>query len=231
MSREMAIRIREAFQSKCPSAAETFKKPRHPAGEGKPNLYEPLDRYHMEIRLLLVKAGEGCGALHCELQQAFLTSDPMPQYETVSYCWGDPTCMGDIMLNARSVQVPASSKAVIARMRLPDADQVLWIDALCINQEDPVERGHQVRLMSKIYSSGQQNLVYLGDADDITASKDFSIVDQILVSAWQETDKYNTWLDVIFSDSETGIELDADLEPLFTLFSAPWFGRLWVSVS
>ena len=45
-----------------------------------------LDRDRKEIRLLLLKAGSGLDSLDCELQQAFLTDDPKPEYETNGYC-------------------------------------------------------------------------------------------------------------------------------------------------
>ena len=200
--------------------------------------YQGLDKERMEIRLLLIKAGQGSDELLCELQQAFLTSDPIPRYETVSYCWGDPTKTGDIVLNGRRMLVPASSKAAIARMRLPDAARVLWIDALCINQDDPEERGHQVTLMSKVYSNGQQNLVYLGECDGPTATKAFNIIEQILDNARQETNEYEAWDDVVQVQgsrgthrfSKTGIELIPDISPLCNLFSSSWFGRLWVGL-
>ncbi|KAF2732509.1 HET-domain-containing protein [Polyplosphaeria fusca] len=45
----------------------------------------------------------------------------------------------------------------------PHLHRTLWIDALCINQDDIVERGHQVRLMREIYSKAQKVSVWLGD--------------------------------------------------------------------
>ncbi|RDI78815.1 hypothetical protein Vi05172_g11237 [Venturia inaequalis] len=42
------------------------------------------------------------------------------------------------------------------------ASTLIWVDALCINQEDPVERSHQVNLMSDIYSQAQLVVVWLG---------------------------------------------------------------------
>jgi hypothetical protein len=40
---------------------------------------------------------------------------------------------------------------------------VLWVDALCINQEDVGERTSQVQFMGAIYTQCQQVIVYLGD--------------------------------------------------------------------
>lgn len=44
----------------------------------------------------------------------------------------------------------------------------LWIDAVCINQEDPAEKRAQISLMGEIYASAQSVLVWLGeDAQDL----------------------------------------------------------------
>ncbi|KAK5171957.1 uncharacterized protein LTR77_003594 [Saxophila tyrrhenica] len=47
-------------------------------------------------------------------------------------------------------------------MRRADRVRTLWIDSLCTNQEDTKEREQQVRLMRKVYSLGQGNLIHLG---------------------------------------------------------------------
>ena len=44
----------------------------------------------------------------------------------------------------------------------------LWVDALCINQNDVQERGHQVRLMKRIYETAEMVLVWLGTGDGWT---------------------------------------------------------------
>ncbi len=44
----------------------------------------------------------------------------------------------------------------------------LWVDAICINQSDPDERGHQVRLMDRIYSEADCVSIWLGKADPLT---------------------------------------------------------------
>lgn len=47
------------------------------------------------------------------------------------------------------------------------SDLWLWVDALCINQGDIQERGHQVRLMKRIYETAEMVLVWLGMGNDL----------------------------------------------------------------
>ncbi|KAK5000577.1 hypothetical protein LTR66_000596 [Elasticomyces elasticus] len=50
-------------------------------------------------------------------------------------------------------------------LRLPDRDRLLWVDALCINQKDNVERGQQVRFMAQNYNACTRDLLWLGPED------------------------------------------------------------------
>jgi hypothetical protein len=235
MATEEGVQRRLDVRKARQSAANMFKKLRGQGFNRKLDPYQPLDTSRMGIRLLLVKAGKASQMVRCELLAASLTSDPMPRYETISYCWGDPSIKAKIILNGRKTKVPASSEAAIRRMRLPDNDRVLWIDALCINQTDSTERGHQVGLMHKVYSNGQCNLIFLGEGDKTTA-RGIEIVQKVLRNAREETSQYRTWYETLtvgpgeYRYSETGIELDTDISPLLKFFSAPWFGRLWVSI-
>jgi hypothetical protein len=147
------------------------------------------------------------------------TLDGVPQF-----CW-----MGE------RKSVPVSAEAALRTMRLTDTDRVLWIDSICINQADPEERDHQVSIMHEIFSQNQQNLIYLGQ-DDGTATRALEIVEKILENAPKETNQYQDWDATIrhrngnHKPSETGLGLDVDLTCLLHLLSAPWFGRLWVSL-
>jgi hypothetical protein len=44
-------------------------------------------------------------------------------------------------------------------------DILLWVDALCINQEDNVERANQVKMMGKIYAQALHVKIWLGKED------------------------------------------------------------------
>jgi hypothetical protein len=43
---------------------------------------------------------------------------------------------------------------------------VLWVDAICINQIDSTEKGHEDELMGRVYQDSSRVCVSLGDAAD-----------------------------------------------------------------
>jgi hypothetical protein len=52
------------------------------------------------------------------------------------------------------------------RLRSPSHSRVLWIDAICINQNDDDEKSHQVGMMRKIYKACQKCTVWLGEGPE-----------------------------------------------------------------
>lgn len=44
--------------------------------------------------------------------------------------------------------------------------QTFWIDAICIDQNNTIERNHQVELMGQIYRNASRVRVWLGDANE-----------------------------------------------------------------
>ena len=83
-------------------------------------------------------------------------------------------------------------------------NSLLWIDALCINQDNISERSAQVQLMDKIYQQASRVLIYLGEAE----SGSDNAMDSI---AQRHSDKYSTQMGV-----------------LDFFQRRPWFNRVWV---
>lgn len=134
-----------------------------------PGLYNLVDVETKEIRLLTVAAGAGDEVLRCSLKHVKLSdSSTRESYETVSYAWGNPNDRTPIYIDGRLVDIPSSAHRALRRMQNPSRERTLWIDAVCINQSDKVERSNQVALMSEVYSSSAGNLVWLGEANETT---------------------------------------------------------------
>lgn len=194
--------------------------------------YSPLSRELEHIRLLVVQAGPKHEDAYCNLRIVSLLDRPM--YETISYVWGDAKVRGSIHLNGEPMDVPASSEGAIRRVKLPDKDRIIWIDAVCIDQKNVAERGHQVGIMDKIYEKGRLNLIcldFIGDrGEDVVET-----VESILQDARRETNDLKDFGKTVFGydqiafvPSNTPLSVTVDLQPLLDFLASAWFGRKWV---
>lgn len=57
---------------------------------------------------------------------------------------------------------------------------MLWADAICINQDDVQEKGHQVNMMGKIYTKAIGVIVWLGQDYEGHAKRAFGLVERLL---------------------------------------------------
>ncbi|ROW05666.1 hypothetical protein VMCG_05273 [Cytospora schulzeri] len=121
---------------------------------------QPLDLHAKQIRILHLLPGEGDDPIRCELQLANLGDQPY--YEALSYVWGDAQDVRPILLEGREVQVTTNLEAALRGLRFPAETRRMWVDALCINQTDDVEKTHQVHLMAEIYKETALALLWLG---------------------------------------------------------------------
>jgi ankyrin repeat protein len=88
----------------------------------------------------------------------------MPKYTALSYAWGNPGSEYRISLNGRQVKVRRNLWRFLSQVRQHPAVlfDLVWIDALCIEQDDDDERTHQVALMGEIYKSAERVIAWLG---------------------------------------------------------------------
>ena len=144
-----------------------------------PYHYKPLDSKSNSIRLVTLWPGKWEDDIVCSIHHADL--DKKPSYRALSYTWGGTTDTKQLLLEGRTLQVTRNLEIALRHLRQLYAcatPQVLWIDAICINQSDLVERSEQVRKMEQIFTSARQILAWTGEADE--DSKDvLSILDTV----------------------------------------------------
>ncbi|KAF2114888.1 heterokaryon incompatibility protein-domain-containing protein [Lophiotrema nucula] len=91
-------------------------------------------------------------------------------YTCLSYVWGPANGeQHEIEIDARVFGVRSNLHGFLAIARTQHWHKSLWIDALCIDQENVNERNHQVQQMGSIYSSATQVLVWLGQKPLVNA--------------------------------------------------------------
>jgi hypothetical protein len=85
-----------------------------------------------------------------------------PVFSAVSWFWGDTKPGGRIKVDGKSLEVPLNAINALRNLRDSVDWKPLWIDAVCINQDDQAERASQILLMSDIYSLAESTYVWLG---------------------------------------------------------------------
>ncbi|KAH7160436.1 heterokaryon incompatibility protein-domain-containing protein [Dactylonectria estremocensis] len=125
----------------------------------------PIDSSRQEFRLLLLHPGAWQTPIQCSLSVASLRS--RPKFRALSYVWGRKTSSHSVQINNRRLSVWKNLEGVLQRLRrdIGGEDVRLWIDAVCINQNDDEERNAQVAMMANIYTSCQEVFVWLGECE------------------------------------------------------------------
>ena len=105
---------------------------------------QPLDKSKDASRLVVLHSGSRCAEIKCDLITLPLSVLACPdnkttkisRYEALSYVWGaqENPCL--INIGGKSFWVGKNLYTALVDLRLENRDRLLWIDALCINQED-----------------------------------------------------------------------------------------------
>lgn len=141
--------------------------------------YSPLPSEKF-IRLLELYPGDADDNINCTLRQTELEN--APKYEAISYAWGDPANKIDVICDGKIIMVTQNLKAALLRFKLKDRSRIVWADAICINQNDNVEKGSQVKLMKGIYGNATRVCVWLGYAT-VQMEPIFELIDKIVSNA------------------------------------------------
>ncbi|KAJ4285980.1 hypothetical protein N0V90_013546 [Kalmusia sp. IMI 367209] len=134
--------------------------------------YRELDVAKNEIRLVcLLPSLNKASPIKCELFYISLDRPASERfYEALSYTWGGSAAAHTILLNNGQFDVTDNLHAALLELRLEKQPRYLWVDAICINQFDVLERNREVLRMLGIYQNAQQVVVWLGTDIPYTGS-------------------------------------------------------------
>ncbi|KAH7407253.1 heterokaryon incompatibility protein-domain-containing protein [Cadophora sp. MPI-SDFR-AT-0126] len=182
-----------------------------------------------EIRILELLPG-----LSDEPIQGLLTIEHLwddPRYEALSYAWGTSTKLTSIWLNETEFGITPNLRTALLHLRDEKEPRRLWIDALCINQSDAIEKQGQVKLMSEIYPAAENVLCWLGpegsDSDFVFQRlQELANIAKPLSGSVSDDDELSNSGQEFFSN--LGLEEEERFfNGLFKLLSRPWWSRLW----
>ncbi|KAF4979860.1 hypothetical protein FZEAL_4026 [Fusarium zealandicum] len=156
-----------------------------------PCLYSKLPEGH--FRLIKLLPGKWDQPLQAELFEA----DQSFSYIALSYTWGNRRVTRQVLLNGIPKSITINLDLALRTLRLEDAPVTIWADALCINQDDILDKGAQVSFMNQIFNWAVQVRASVGDPldrghlsyearlEELGSSKVFQFSDDPN-SAWEE---------------------------------------------
>jgi hypothetical protein len=166
-------------------------------------------------------------------------------FEALSYTWGTQENPGTAFVKqpvssgkanagvTTTLPIGRNLESALRSLRNATAPRTLWIDALCINQNDDAEKAVQVTRMSEIYSLATRVVVWLGpEADD----SDLAVSTLAYLGAQVETTLDTFRLTAPGAEQPTWYDIDVELpynerqwEAIDRLVSRPWFSRVWTA--
>ncbi|KAF2679139.1 HET-domain-containing protein [Lentithecium fluviatile CBS 122367] len=170
----------------------------------------PLDRDCRNIRLIKLLRNGPDAPISCRFCTTKLSSPKL--YKAVSYTWGDPASTRSILLDGETFAIRENLWNFLNQERQVQHPSYLWIDAICIDQTNDIERGYQVALMREIYSKAFKVTVWLGPSTEDTRSH---LLHLQYLSKFSKTIELHSW------------------EPDFTDFvlelcRRPYWHRVWI---
>jgi len=128
-----------------------------------------------EFRVMTLARGERQDPLKCQIDHLKLPNHPKPSanpqrsvnlattYDALSYAWGTGAFTADLECDGTKMKITESLSTCLKCLRPKDADIILWVDQICINQGDLQERSSQVCVMGDIYRNAATVISWLGD--------------------------------------------------------------------
>ncbi|KAK2676518.1 Heterokaryon incompatibility [Fusarium oxysporum f. sp. vasinfectum] len=193
------------------------------------------------------ESDEGSGIVHTwkhpdptidpELYELPPVNPAKPVFEALSYVWGrqcDPvvaTIEGEAGEYLGNIKLGKNLGKALRHLRYQDKERMLWVDAICINQNDDVERATQVLRMSSIYQDCSRVIIWLGPEKHeigLVFSELAHIGSQVekttngFIMSSPDTTDFRWWKDdvpVSFSDEVWSA--------IKKLGDRSWFHRLW----
>jgi hypothetical protein len=187
-------------------------------------VYEPLPPN--SIRTLRLQPGEPNQPLQIVLSTHQLVDAPV--YQALSYSWGEKIdhrieCCGFSLIVQQNLWL------ALRALRSDSVERILWVDAICINQADILEKNKQILLMRRIYSQAQSVIVWLGDATNSTADAWNLLSSLVTLSAAEDSLEAAK---PVTAQLLASLNLPEPASPkwraLDELYWRSWFTRVWI---
>jgi hypothetical protein len=198
--------------------------------------YLPLNTYEPSFRLLRLRKGDTT-PVQCEIFHDLISEHDTAPYEALSYAWGCADLVDYIEVNGARLWITENLHSALQCLQSRDQDRVLWIDAICIDQSNKVERSEQVQQMGSIFGFARRVIFWLGkptvEAMLLMGSLSELYIKSIAVLRQNSKADITVWKK-LWSDVLPTLESERDnitsrqRTGLRILLRRPWFDRVWI---
>ncbi|KAI1660347.1 HET-domain-containing protein [Daldinia decipiens] len=189
--------------------------------------YSPLPGQDY-IRLATIHPGTFEDDIIISFHTSPFPGDVLP-YEALSYVWGSDKNYTPIY----RILVTRNLDIALRHLRRDNTPRVMWIDALCINQKNEVEKSPQVSIMGEIFRLAHRVIAWLGPEENDSSGAmylmdylgsqvevDFVKIEMRPAAGCTDPNISNHYIVLPFQDR--------DVYSIYHLMCRQWFDRLWI---
>lgn len=204
--------------------------------------YQPLLPGEIDhIRIVTIHPGSGDDDIVIALDVVPFSRKEPPSYEALSYTWGPAEDPARIYIlpsqnttvdgerNKSTLSVTQNLNIALKNLRLVDTPRTMWIDALCIDQQNNEEKSREVQRMNSIYLLARRVVVWLGpasDDSDRTVTMMERVGDMLQVNWYFQNIRF---VNAKHHKGPIAVPFDAqDLTGYYHIICRSWFERLWI---
>jgi hypothetical protein len=200
----------------------------------KPYQYSTLNEDAQEIRVLTLLPSAFSSEVRVLLNIVPFSKEYPAKFEALSYTWGSQDDPADIFVGesgSDAISVTQNLSEASPYLRYRDKVRAIWIDAICVNQQDLAERSSQVKRMADIYSSASSVIVWLGleSHDSLLAMQSFELISSKIAVDWDLMTLSFPTDEVHWANGQTVLQLcQAQYAAMCSLLLRERFKRLWI---
>ncbi|KAK7999040.1 hypothetical protein PG991_014715 [Apiospora marii] len=112
------------------------------------------------IRVLDILPGTGDQPIQCSLTEVKLSDKP--QFMALSWIWGDWTSPATIHVDDSKILMTRNCAAAISHVRDTRAPKRIWIDYVCVDQNNVYEKDDVASLLERLFRTAEKTIIWLG---------------------------------------------------------------------
>ena len=196
-----------------------------PTAQPIPFQHEPLESPERQIRLLSVLPSSYDGQVRYELKTHILGGHKTPHFYAISYEWGPEHPLHEIIIDDKIFLIRENLKDCLERFdsAYEGFYRPVWIDAVCIDQNNKPERNAQVKNMGNIYSSAMLVLAWFGKQAPLNGTLTEAVS---CLQDWQASQEYRDFLEHCKRQSHQAARTQRAPPPALLSLAEP-YGPVW----